>query len=84
MTSTKTTVLHTQAMHSSSNICRRMKTEDFHYSLRIAERRGLDYGTKVVRIVKVEIRVRFNTSEIVKNFVVLYKIEFKAPKFKWF
>jgi len=49
MTSTKTTVLHTQAMHSSSlNICRRMKTEDFQLSLRIAEGRGLDYETKVV------------------------------------
>jgi len=34
---------------------------------------------------KVEIRVRFNTGEIVdENFVVLYKFEFKAPKFKWF
>jgi len=33
---------------------------------------------------KVEIRVRFNTGEIVKNFVVLYKTEFKAPKLKWF
>jgi len=32
----------------------------------------------------VEIRVRFNTGEIVEDFVVLYKIEFKAPKFKWF
>jgi len=29
--------------------------------------------------VKVEIRVRFNTGEIVEDFVVLYKIEFKAP-----
>jgi len=28
--------------------------------------------------------VRFNTGEIVEDFVVLYKIEFKAPKFKWF
>jgi len=38
-----------EAMHSSSlNICRRMKTEDVHYSLRIVEGRGLDYGTKVV------------------------------------
>jgi len=27
---------------------------------------------------------RFNTGEIVEDFVVLYKIEFKAPKFKWF
>jgi len=33
---------------------------------------------------KVEIGVRFNTGEIVEDFVVLYKIEFKAPKFKWF
>jgi len=33
---------------------------------------------------KVEIRVRFNTDEIVEDFVVLYKIEIKAPKFKWF
>jgi len=33
---------------------------------------------------KVEIRVRFNTCEIVEDFVVLHKIEFKAPKFKWF
>jgi len=49
MTSTKMTVLHTQPMHSSSlNICRRMKIEDFHLSLRIIEGRGLDYGTKVV------------------------------------
>jgi len=35
-------------------------------------------------IVKVEIRVRFNTGEIVEDFVVLYKIEFMAPKFKKF
>jgi len=34
--------------------------------------------------VKVEIRVRFNTGEIVEDLVVLYKIEFKAPKFNWF
>jgi len=55
MTSTKTTFLHTQAMHSSSlNICRRIKTEDFQLSLRIVEGRGLDYGKKVL-IVKVEI-----------------------------
>jgi len=33
---------------------------------------------------KVEIRVRFNTGEIVEDFLVLCKIEFKAPKFKWF
>jgi len=33
--------------------------------------------------VKVEIRVRFNTGEIVEDFAVLYKMEFKAPKFKW-
>jgi len=46
MKSTKTTVLHTQAMHSSSlNICRRIKTEDFHLSLRFVEEMGLDYGT---------------------------------------
>jgi len=35
-------------------------------------------------IVKVEIGVRFNTGEIVEDFLELYKIEFKAPKFKWF
>jgi len=29
---------------------------------------------------KVEKRVRFNTGEIAEDFVVLYKIEFKAPK----
>jgi len=29
-------------------------------------------------------RVRFNTGEIVEDFEVLFKIEFKAPKFKWF
>jgi len=34
--------------------------------------------------VKVNILVRFNTGEIIEDFVVLYKIEFKAPKFKWF
>jgi len=40
--------------------------------------------------VKVEIRVRFDTGEIVENFVVLYKIECKALNiqvnrmFKWF
>jgi len=34
--------------------------------------------------VKVEIGVRFNTVEIVEDFVVLYNIEFKAPKFNWF
>jgi len=33
---------------------------------------------------KVEIRVKFNTGKIVEDFVVLNKIEFKAPKFKWF
>jgi len=33
---------------------------------------------------KVEIRVRFNTGEIVEDSVVLYKIEFKAPEFKRF
>jgi len=33
---------------------------------------------------KVEIPVRFNTGEIVEDFVVLYKIEFKTPEFKWF
>jgi len=43
--------------------------------LRIVEGRGLDYGTKVM---KVEIRVRFNKGEIVEYFVVLYKIEFKV------
>jgi len=30
--------------------------------------------------VKVEIRVRFNTGEFFEDFVVLYKIEFKASK----
>jgi len=33
---------------------------------------------------KVEIRVRFITGEIVEDFLVLYEIKFKALKFKWF
>jgi len=32
---------------------------------------------------QVGMRVRFNTGEIVEDFVVLFKIKFKAPKFKW-
>jgi len=47
MTSAKTTVLHTQAMHSSS-LNRRIESEDFQLSLRIVKGRGLDYGTKVM------------------------------------
>jgi len=34
--------------------------------------------------VKVELGVRFNTGEIVEDFVVLYKIKFKAPELKRF
>jgi len=33
---------------------------------------------------KVEIFVRLNTGEIVKDFDVLDEVEFKAPKLKWF
>jgi len=41
MTSTNTTVLHSQAMHSSSlNIWRRMKRGDFSWSLILFEGRG--------------------------------------------
>jgi len=33
---------------------------------------------------KVEIKVGFNTGEIVEDLIVLDKVECKAPKFKWF